>query len=509
MKVVLQKGVSPGQSTGLSTLVVLTAKDLKTGKIAPAKLSPALNKLLGFAQDDASFCGDKKEQLFFRRAGIDGFDHVLFVGLGDSTKLNAESFRVAGAIVFGALKAHKVTSAGLLAESLLKFSREPEVSIPAFIEGIELSDYTYDEFKSSARNPDKKAASKPRLETLSLLMSTLASPGLVKAIDRAHILVECQKFVRRLGDTPGNFMTPTLLADEAVKAAKGTGLKVTVWDKSKIEKEKFGGLLAVARGSAEEPRFIVMEYNGGSKGTKPVCFVGKGITFDTGGISLKPGAAMEEMKYDMCGGAAVIGTMVALAKLKAKVNVIGLVAAAENMPGSRAFKPGDVYIARNGKSVEVFNTDAEGRLVLGDALAYGSEREPIAMFDAATLTGAILIALGNTHTGVFTRDTKLMKRIQEASDVTGELVWPMPLLDFHVEDMKGIHADLANIPGGRLAGSSTAAGFLEEFVSPGIPWAHFDIAGTAQNVGSRFAYHPKKGGSGMIMRTFVEIAESY
>jgi leucyl aminopeptidase len=218
---------------------------------------------------------------------------------------------------------------------------------------------------------------------------------------------------------------------------------------------------------------------------------------------------MEEMKYDMCGSAAVIATVLACAKLKLKVNVLGLVSAAENMPDGNAWKPGDVYYARNGKTVEVFNTDAEGRLVLGEALVYGSEHKPVAMFDAATLTGAILIALGNTHTGVFTRDEKLMKKIQDAADTTGELVWHMPITDWHVEDMRGTHADLCNISNGRNAGSSTAAAFLEQFVGEGIPWAHFDIAGTAWNIASRFPYHPRKGASGIIMRTFVELAQKF
>jgi leucyl aminopeptidase len=211
----------------------------------------------------------------------------------------------------------------------------------------------------------------------------------------------------------------------------------------------------------------------------------------------------------MCGGAAVIATLIAIAKLKLKVNVVGLVPSSENMPGPAALKPGDVYTARNGKTVEVFNTDAEGRLILGEALVYGSEQEPVAMFDAATLTGAILIALGNTHTGVFTRDAKLMKRVQEAANASGELVWPMPLTDDHVSDMKGTHADLCNISNNRLAGSATAAAFLSEFVGEGIPWAHFDIAGTAWNVNNRFNYHPRKSASGIIVRTFVELAESF
>jgi leucyl aminopeptidase len=292
-----------------------------------------------------------------------------------------------------------------------------------------------------------------------------------------------------------------------VKAAKGTKLKVTIWDKARIKKEKMGGLLSVARGSSEEPRFIIMEYKGAAASKKPVCFVGKGLTFDTGGISIKPSAGMEEMKYDMCGGANVIGTMLAIAKLGLKINAVGLVPSTENMPGPEATKPGDVFVARNGKTVEVFNTDAEGRLILADALAYASELKPAAIFDIATLTGAILIALGNHYTGVFTRDEKLMDKIQSAADDAAEKVWHMPIDDFHVEDVKGTHADLCNITGHRFAGSSTAAAFLEQFVEKDIPWAHFDIAGTGWNVNSRFPYHPKKGASGIIVRTFVELAQ--
>lgn len=510
MNVILKKGLQ----TDLSTLVVFAAKDGKTGEPVTCKLGSGIASVLDSAKQDFGFKGDRKETVFFRRAEADGYRHVVLIGLGETGKLNGESYRVAGAMVYGALKSHKVTSAGVHGESLFKHTRDAEDALQAFVEGFELSGYEFNDLKSNggkakAEGKSKAADAKPTLKELSVLLPNAPTGDLQKALARAEVLVECQNFTRWLGDNPGNYMTPTLLADATVKAAKGTGLKVTVWDKARIKKERMGGLLAVAQGSSEEPRFIVMEYNGAGKGQKPVCFVGKGLTFDTGGISIKPSAAMEEMKYDMCGGAAVIGTMLALAKLKAKVNVIGLVPSTENMPGPAALKPGDVYYARNGKSVEVFNTDAEGRLILSDALVYGSEQDPQAMFDTATLTGAILIALGNTHTGVFTRDDKLMKRIQDASDRAGELVWRMPLCDFHTDDMKGTHADLCNISGGRLAGSATAAAFLEEFVKPGLPWAHFDIAGTAWNVNSRFPYHPRKSASGIILRTFVELAESY
>jgi leucyl aminopeptidase len=501
MKVVLKKGLQ----ADLSTLVVFAAKDSKSGKPSTSKLNSELSQIVEYAQQDFGFSGDRKESLFFRRAEADGFTHVALVGLGDASKLDAESFRIAGSTAYSILKSHKITSAALHGDSAFKHTKQAESALQALVEGFELTAYEFNDLKTKGKDKEKK----PTLEQVSILLSTAPSAGQQKALARAETLVECQDFARWLGDNPGNYMTPTRLADETVKAAKGTGLKVTVWDKARIAKERMGGLLAVAQGSVQEPRFIIMEYNGGGKGQKPVVFVGKGLTFDTGGISIKPSAAMEEMKYDMCGGAAVIGTMLALAKLKAKVNAVGLVPSTENMPGGDAWKPGDVYFARNGKSVEVFNTDAEGRLILAEALVYGSELKPAAMFDAATLTGAILIALGNTHTGVFTRDTKLAKRIQESAEKAGELVWRMPLCDFHSDDMKGTHADLCNISGGRLAGSATAAAFLEEFVGNDVPWAHFDIAGTAWNVNSRFPYHPKKSASGIIVRTFVELAESF
>ncbi len=506
MKVILKKGLKADHST----LVVFFANDKKSGKPVSTKISANLQKLVDAAMADANFSGGKKESVFFRACSTDGYNNVLLMGLGDSTGLNLETFRVAGALTLNALKANKVTSAAVLGESLTKFLKDSSGALQAFAEGFALTDYEFSDLKSKPGADKKgKKADSAKLEELTILTKAAPTVAAIKALQRAAILVECQNFTRWLGDNPGNFMTPTILANETVKAAKGTGLKVTVWDKARIKKERLGGLLAVAQGTTQEPRFIIMEYKGAGASQKPVCFVGKGLTFDCGGISIKPSGGMEEMKYDMCGGAAVIGTMLALAKLKAKVNVIGLVPSTENMAGPEAIKPGDVYTARNGKTVEVFNTDAEGRLILGEALVYGSEQKPVAMFDAATLTGAILVALGNTYTGVFTRDQKLMKRIEGVSEKSGEQVWGMPLDDFHSDDIKGTHADLCNISAGRLAGSSTAAAFLAEFVGADIPWAHFDIAGTAWNVTSRLPYHPKKSASGVIMRTFVELAESY
>lgn len=500
MKLKLQKS----SSFETQTLVVFVAKADKDKKPTAVGVASGIQELLHSASEDSVFSGDKKESALYRNVQRGGAKNILFVGLGKANELDSEQVRIAAAVAFQGLRSSKATEGALQLDSILKLFKKPAEVVEAAAEGLLLSNYEYDELKSK-KNAKKKDEKKELVE-ISLLVGqpTGAMEG---ALKRAEILSECQNFARRLGDAPGNYMTPSILANEAVKAAKGTGLKVTVWDKARIKKERFGGLLSVSLGSHEDPRFIIMEYKAAGAKKNPTVFVGKGLTFDTGGISIKPSQSMEEMKYDMCGGAAVIGAMLAIAKLKLKVNVVGLVPSTENMPGGAALKPGDVFFARNGKSVEVFNTDAEGRLILADALSYGTELKPAAMFDAATLTGAILIALGNTHTGVFTRNDKLMKEIQDAADETGELVWRLPLTDWHVEDMKGTHADLCNISNNRLAGSATAAAFLEQFVGEGIPWAHFDIAGTAWNVSSRFPYNPKKGASGVLVRTFVALAE--
>ena len=333
--------------------------------------------------------------------------------------------------------------------------------------------------------------------------------SVAQAFNEATVLAACTNFAKRLGDMPGNLMTPTILADHAIAAAKGTSLKVTAWDKKRIEKEKMGGLLGVAAGSAQEPRFIVMEYFGAAKSKKPLAFVGKGLTFDTGGISIKPSAKMEEMKYDMCGGAAVIATMLAISQLKLKINVVAYVPSTENMPGSRATKPGDVHTARNGKTFEINNTDAEGRLILADALSYASEQNPEIIIDTATLTGAMVVALGNVHTGYFTRNSALKNKIEKAGNQSGELIWNLPLTDAHVKDMKGTFADLSNTSSAAGAGSATATAFLEQFVGENIPWAHFDIAGTGWACGNRLNYCSAKGATGVMIRTFVEIAKQY
>ncbi len=500
MQITLRKaGQKPSPS---QTLVVFVSSLDDKKKVSLPKMDKDLAKRIEEAVNDEAFSGKTKETLFFRQANSGGYHHLLAVGVGSAKGFSAESARQAAAHAHNSLRSHRIESAEIDLDSLMRFGKDKAVLLGAFTEGLRLSAYEFVEYKS------KKDEKPPRPGKIGLLISGL-NKSLETSFKEAEILAKRTNHARWLGDHSGNMLTPTLLADFVKDQAKGLPLKVTIWDKARIKKEKFGGLLGVSLGSSEEPRFIIMEYNGAPKGKKPVYFVGKGLTFDSGGISIKPSQSMDEMKHDMCGGAAVVGLMLALAELKAKVNVVGLVPATENMPGGSAIKPGDILVHRNGKTTEVLNTDAEGRLVLADALAYANESKPAAIFDCATLTGAIVVALGNIHTGFFVRDDKLAKRITDASEHTGEWLWRMPLVDFHADDMKGTHADLNNISSNKGAGSSTAAAFLEQFVDKDIPFAHFDVAGTAWNISNRVPYAPKKGASGVMVRTFVELAKSY
>lgn len=481
-------------------LVVFSKSSSQKDKLAKVTHSE-LNKKLAACLEEKSITGKHQEAVTFREMNYKGFRHVIVVGLGKENQIDHESVRQSVATAFEAVKALGVKEAALHFDGITAGKKDAADFMKATVEGLILTSYVFNELMSGK---------KEEKEIDVHVVTKLATDKAVKAaFNEGVILGTCTNFSRRLGDLPGNLMTPTILANSAVDAAKGTGLKVTVWDKARIKKEKMGGLLGVSNGSAQEPRFIIMEYKGAAAAKKPVVFVGKGLTFDCGGISIKPSAGMEEMKFDMCGGANVIGTLLAIAKLKLKINAVGLVASTENLVGPEATKPGDVHTARNGKTFEVNNTDAEGRLILADALSYATELEPQVIIDAATLTGAMVVALGNTHTGYFTRNSALKNKVEKAAGESGEWVWNMPLVDFHVKDMKGTYADLSNISAGKGAGSATAAAFLEQFVGEGIPWAHFDIAGTGWAVGNRLPYCTKKGASGVMVRTFVEIAKQH
>ncbi|MCY4321634.1 MAG: leucyl aminopeptidase [Bdellovibrionaceae bacterium] len=450
---------------------------------------------------EIGFKGDRKKSVILPLQNSKTHQYLLLMGLGDESSFNYEEVRQISSKMYKKLKKYNQNTADVLVESFItKNTKDLNQICQAFTTAVTLSNYTCNEFKQKSKNEKE-------IKDLFICLTSKKQSSIEKAVKEGLILAEASNFSKKLANYPGNLMTPSILANEIKVKTKNTKIKTTVWDKNRIKKEKMGGLLGVSLGSPEEPRFIIMEYKGSTK--KPIILVGKGLTFDSGGISLKPAQAMDEMKFDMCGAAAVAGAMIAIEKLNLKVNVIGLIPSSENMPGENANKPGDILKARNGKTMEVLNTDAEGRLILADALSYASEKKPQAIFDAATLTGAIIMALGNIFTGFFTKNENLVKKIIKASEKSGERVWRLPLVKEHSTDIKSAIADVANISSTRGAGSSTAAAFLEHFVDKNIPWAHFDIAGTAWNVHNRLEYCNSKQASGVMVRTFVELARSY
>ena len=352
---------------------------------------------------------------------------------------------------------------------IAKLGAEETTRIAA--DALAASDYKYDVYITKT---DDKALP---------IRATLVPPDGVDAKrakqldDEAKAIAAGVRTVRDLGNGPGNLVTPTFLGQRAEEVAKNAGIKCTVYGRREIEKMKMGGLLAVNRGSIEEPRFIVLEY-APRKATKHVALVGKGITFDSGGISIKPSEKMEEMKFDMCVAAAVIGTIQAAAMLALPVRVTGIIASTDNLPSGSAYKPGDIITTMNGKTVEVVNTDAEGWMILSDALHYASELKPDHILDYATLTGACVVALGHQAAGLFTPDDGLAAELDGAAAGSGERLWRLPLLPEFLDEMKSLHADLRN-SAGRWGAASTAAAFLSQFVGGLRRWAHLDIAGMA------------------------------
>jgi leucyl aminopeptidase len=345
-----------------------------------------------------------------------------------------------------------------------------------------------------------------RIATKSILMlaDECDQTQLERGIARGTALGEAVNLARRLAITPANDMTPTRMAEEATAVAQRNGLEIEIFDEARARQEGMGSFLSVAQGSVQPPKFIVLRYNGDPSSKELLALVGKGITFDTGGISIKPAERMEDMKYDMSGGAGVIAAMSALGALKPKLNVVGIVPATENMPGGKATKPGDIVTAMNGKTIEVINTDAEGRLILADALCYANKLGATRIVDAATLTGACVIALGHASSAAVTNNDEFGEVFLAAAKPTGERYWRMPYYEEYTTQMKSDVADLKNT-GGRPAGTLTAAAFLREFVDA-TPWVHLDIAGTAY-LDSEFGWQAK-GPTGTPVRAFVALVES-
>ncbi len=472
----------------------LSAKVTKTDLLvllSPEGKTPKLPSGVSIPKRVAtSFSGKSRETRFADT--IDGpAERVLLIGLGKGKPFDLETVRRAAAIA--AQKAEKTDAASVTFWVDLKLGKSTEDFGKALGEGLVMGAHRLVDFK---RSPKKSSLKKVIIQS-SKEVSRGAKTGV--------IVGEGNTFARRLQDTPANKMRPKDMVAEARKIAKNSpNITVKALDEKSMEKLGMGSLLSVSRGSSEPAYLIHLVYKPAKKAKRKICLVGKGLTFDSGGISIKPSARMDEMKYDMSGGAAVLGTFHALAGLNPDVEVHGLVPTSENMPDASSVKPGDVVTASNGLTIEVLNTDAEGRLILADALAYAEKTiKPDAMIDLATLTGAVVVALGHELTGVMGNSKTLSDELVASGQTTGELVWPLPIIDFHKEDMKGSVGDLKNIGSPSTgAGSCTAGAFLSNFVGD-IPWAHLDIAGTAWGA-SRRDYQGGAVGTGVGVRLLLD-----
>ena len=418
---------------------------------------------------------------------------LLLISGGSAKKFTSYDLRrLAGAAV-RSLKSRGIRSFAFVVPSIIP----ADEAVRSVVEGAHVGNFDPDYYRSDRKDQ--------KIDAVTVVASGDKS-ALEKAASEAQVIGESQNFTRDLVNEPSNRMTPTILADRAKKMCDEVGLKCEVYGADKIKELKMGAFWSVAQGSDEPPALIVMTYEPTGAAAKPVIgLVGKGVTFDTGGISIKPADGMEKMKYDMAGGATMIGAMRAIALLKPKVKVIGIVCATENMPSGKAQKPGDVQIAMSGKSIEIINTDAEGRLVLADGLYYARQLGCTHLVDAATLTGAVVVALGYANAGIFANDDDMFNRFHAANAKAGEKMWRLPLDDEYKEQIRSSIADIVN-SGGRWGGAVTAAMFLKEFAED-TPWIHLDIAGTAwlEDTKPWIA----KGPSGIALRSLVEFVKGF
>jgi leucyl aminopeptidase len=423
-------------------------------------------------------------------------ERVLLVSLGERGEFGESAYRDAVRGAGNALKDLGAKDAALFLVDGKIGSRHVSWNLRHAVLGLREAFYRFDQMKSQK---------KPAASALQEVFLPLSSNSLLKqTLAEAAATADGIDLAKTLGNLPPNICTPAYLADEAKKLARQYKLQVEVLERADMQKLGMGALLAVAHASHNPPKLIVLRYNGAAKGKKPIALVGKGITFDTGGISLKPAAEMDEMKFDMSGAGSVLGALRALAGMKAPVNVVGVIPTCENMPGGKAIRPGDVLIGASGKTVEIINTDAEGRLILGDALWYAQQLGATHLVDVATLTGACTVALGKSTSGLFGTPAEWVETTRAAATRAGDRVWPLPIDGDYRELLRSEIADLIN-SAGRAAGAITAACFLREFVDD-RPWAHLDIAGTAWQE-DRKPYQ-QKGATGVAVRALVELAAS-
>ena len=421
---------------------------------------------------------------------------VLLAGIGKKENLTKDTIRfVSGKI---AQKAREMKLSEFSIISPPSFVVESTSAVSQIIEGTKMALYKFEKFKS------EKIETSPNL---TIIVSK--SNKISKVAKIAEIVADGAIFTKSIANLPPNECTPTTLANFAKNMSQKNKMKCNVISEPELKKKGFGGISAVGQGSSNQPKLIILEHNRGRKNDKPIVLVGKAVTFDTGGISLKPGAAMDEMKFDKCGGCTVLGIIKSISELKLPINVVGIVPSVENMPGGESYRPGDIIKLYSGKTAEILNTDAEGRLILADALAYGEKHySPKAIIDFATLTGACIVALGTNVAAIVSNDEKLTKKINESSKRTTEEIWELPLNQDYMDMIKSDVADMKNVGIGRAAGTITAAAFLKNAIEK-TPWTHIDIAGVAWTQGStkEKSYNPK-GATGFGVRLILDYLQN-
>ena len=479
-------------------LVVGAFEDSKNKVQNASVLSTSDKSKLNSGLSKKDFKGSKAEALTVY--GIPGTHEVVWVvGLGKKSAYSYEGARRLGSAIYKKAKSEKWKKCRIDFESI-SLKNDPTYG-QSLTEGLLLSDYSFDKYKS------KKSPAPFKIQSMEISFKGKSRlQAIQKAVDEAHATAEGVNWARTLGNEPANILYPDSYAKRIQKMARESKLKCQVFDEKKLATLKMGGILGVGQGSRRKPCLVILEHKPvRSKNKKPIVLVGKGITFDTGGISIKPSKAMEEMKFDMCGSAAVVGALKVVAKLKLPLHIIGITPLAENMPGGEAQRPGDVITCYNGKTVDVLNTDAEGRLVLADALAYSKNDKPQCVVDIATLTGACAYTLDYAGSGVMGNREDLIKRLKKAGDKVGERVWEFPFWEEYDEFIKGTCGDIQNISR-KSAGIQTSAAFLKHFADHS-PWAHLDIAGTAWTTTPR-QYNPV-GATGVGVRLFIEFLKGY
>ena len=496
MQITLETKPFAALESGALVTYVFEESDPVQGRVA--EIDHAAGGLLRKLANGSELTGKMLEfTLVHAPAGLKA-ERLLILGAGKREQFNSAALRKIAGAALRYLKARSVRNFVLL----VREGDATEEATQVIAEGALIANFESDKYKTDKKN-DKNVDS-----VLVAGYSDAESSAGEKGLARGRVIADAQNFVRDLVNEPSNMLTPRILAEKAEAMARESGLSVEILEEKKIAALKMGALLSVAQGSIEPPRMIVITYNppNAKPGAPVIGLIGKAVTFDTGGISIKPSEGMEKMKYDMAGGAAMLGVMRALAALKPNVKVICVVPSTENMPGGRAQKPGDIQTSMSGKTIEVLNTDAEGRLILADGITYVKQLGATHLIDAATLTGAIVVALANINVGVFGSDQAFTDKLLASSEAAGEKMWQMPIDEEYREFIKGTVADIQNISSGKGGGAITGAMFIKEFTGD-TPWIHLDIAGTAWNDDAKPWL--AKGPTGVALRTLVHLILSY